>query len=200
MFPIVPVSTAIAAALFLSSCGNQEAVGDVPSGEELARQADAASQAIRDEAAALAANADGAVPVVDTAAMASYANTLRGFSILVPKDWKLDSSASTDDGNTYIASAAGAKLTVGWTENREDADIKAAEAAVEAAGDAMSGEYVKDNEYRAMGSAVEGQKTAQRIFRKPDGTMVAATISYPADQAEQFDPLSAQVLDSLTLQ
>ena len=200
MFPIVPLSAATAVALLLSACGKQEAVGDVPSGDELAKQADAASQAIRDEAAALAADEDAATPVVDASAMTSYTNSLRGFSILVPKDWQLDSEASTDNGNVYIASAAGAKLTVGWTENREDADIKAAEEAVEKAGDAMSGEYIKENEYRAMGSDAEGQKTAQRIFRKPDGTMVAATIDYPADQAEQFDPLSTQILDSLTLQ
>lgn len=117
-----PFSTgvAITAALLLSSCGKQEAVGDVPSSEELAKQADAASKAIRDEEAA--ANADGAAPAVDSAAMTSYANALRGFSIMVPKDWTADENASDDNGQVFNDAESKAVLTAGWIENREDAD------------------------------------------------------------------------------
>ena len=49
MLPNLPVGAALMLALLLSACGKQEAVGDVPSSEELAKQADAASEAIRQE-------------------------------------------------------------------------------------------------------------------------------------------------------
>lgn len=198
-FPIVPASAAIVAALLLTSCGKQEAVGDVPSGDELARQADAASQAIRDQAAAAENGEDGAA-AIDTSAMTSYVNALRGFSILVPEKWTLNSATSDDDGNVYGDKETGANLTVGWTENREDADLKAAVEALEAEDSGITGDYVNENEYRAAGSNADGQKLAQRIMRKPDGTMISAAITYPADQAEKLDAAASQVLDSLTLQ
>ncbi len=193
-----PISAALTAALFLSSCGKQEAVGDVPSGEELAKQADAASKAIRDEEAA--ANADGVAPVVDSAEMTSYANALRGFSIMVPKDWAADENASDDNGQVFNDAESKATLTAGWIENREDADLTAAVKALEDAGEGMTGDYVNENEYRASGLIEEGSKTAQRILRKPDGTMIKAAITYPADSATALDPLAKQILDSLTLQ
>lgn len=64
----------------------------------------------------------------------------------------------------------------------------------------MTGDYVNENEYRASGFIGEGSKTAQRILRKPDGTMIKAAITYPADSAAAIDPLAKQILDSLTLQ
>lgn len=198
MRSIFPISAALSAALLLSSCGKQEAVGDVPSSEELAKQADAASKAIRDEAAA--ANADGSVPVVDSAEMASYSNALRGFSIMVPKSWTADTRSSDDNGGVFNNTEAKAKLSAGWIENREDADLTAAVKALEDAGEGMTGDYVNENEYRASGIIEEGSKTAQRILRKPDGTMIRAMITYPADSAETIDPLAAQILDSLALQ
>lgn len=192
------ISVALTAALLLSSCGKQEAVGDVPSSEELAKQADAASKAIRDEEAA--ANADGAAPAVDNTAMTSYANALRGFSIMVPQDWPVDENASDDNGQVFNDAESKAVLTAGWIENREDADLTAAVKTLEDAGEGMIGEYVNENEYRASGFIDEGSKTAQRILRKPDGTMIKAAITYPADSADAIDPLAKQILDSLTLQ
>lgn len=197
--PVLPISAALAAALILSSCGKQEAVGDVPSSEELAKQADAASQAIRDEAAEAAGKAEDA-PAVDSAAMTSYTNALRGYSIMVPRKWEQEEAASDDNGGVYKNADTGATLTVGWVENREDADLKAAVQSIEDAGDAMTGAYVRENDYRASGSLSDGQKTARRILRKPDGTMVNATISYPADQAQATEAAAKQILDSLTLQ
>tara|TARA_R110000772_G_scaffold63045_8_gene141351 strand:- start:355 stop:960 length:606 start_codon:yes stop_codon:yes gene_type:complete len=195
---ILPFSAALSAALLLSSCGKQEAVGDVPSSEELAKQADAASKAIRDEAAA--ANADDTPPVVDSAEMTSYTNALRGFSIMVPKSWAADTTASNDNGGVFNHADSQATLTASWIENREDADLAAAVKALEDAGEGMVGDYVNENEYRASGLLDEGSKTAQRILRKPDGTMIRAMITYPANSAKSIDPLAAQILNSLTLQ
>ena len=183
------------AALLLSSCGKQEAVGDVPSSEELAQQADAATAAIRDEAAG---GNEGAA--IDSIAMTSYANALRGFSIMVPEKWALDTAASDDNGNVYKDPENGATLTVGWIENREDTDFKAAVDAVEQGGDSVTGDDVSENEYRASGLSNDSSKMRQRIFRKPDGTMVRAMVRYPADQAEKLDGPTKQIIDSLTLQ
>lgn len=170
----------------------------MPSSEELAKQADAASKAIRDEAAA--ANADGADPVIDSAEMTSYANALRGFSIMVPKSWAADTAASDDNGGVFQDAESTAKLTAGWIENREDADLTAAIKVLEDAGEGVTGDYVNENEYRASGVINKGSKTAQRILRKPDGTMIRAIITYPADSAATIDPVAQQILDSLTLQ
>lgn len=198
MRSLFPFSAALSAALLLSSCGKQEAVGDVPSSEELAKQADAASKAIRDEEAA--ANGDSSAPALDSAEMVSYANALRGFSIMVPKDWAADEEASDDNGRVFNDSETQATLTAGWIENREDAALTAAVEALEDAGEGMTGEYVNENEYRASGLLDEDNKTAQRILRKPDGTMIRAMVIYPADSAEAVDAVAAQILDSLTLQ
>ncbi len=194
--PALPVAAVISAALLLSSCGKQEAVSDVPSSEELARQADAASKAIRDQASGADENSDK----VDTTAMTSYTNALRGFTTMVPGDWIIDEDASDDNGRMYKSAILASTLKVGWTENREDADLKAMVKDLEDAGEGITGEYVKENEYRASGTLSEGQKTMQRILRKPDGTMVSAVFSYPIEQAAKIDPLAKQILDSLTLQ
>ncbi len=170
----------------------------MPSSEELAQQADAASKAIRDEEAA--ANAGGTAPVVDSAEMTSYSNALRGFSIMVPKNWTIDEEASDDNGQVFLDSPSEATLTARWIENREDADLAAAVKVLEDAGESVTGDYVNENEYRASGIIEEGSKTAQRILRKPDGTMIQAAVSYPVDSAETLDPLAAQILDSLALQ
>lgn len=186
------IGAAIPAALFLSSCGKQESVEEVPSSEELAEKADAASKAIRDEEAGADASA------IDTSQMASYTNALRGFTLLVPKDWTVDEASSDDNGSIFTDPEAGIVLSTGWTENREDADLLATVKNLEEAGD-VTGNYVNEDEYRASGTIGDGKKTAERILRKPDGTMVRAAITYPAAEAETLDPLVAQILDSLTL-
>lgn len=196
--PTLPISAALIAALLLSSCGKQEAVGDVPSNEELAKQADAASQAIRDEAAALDDSQSGAV--IDSADMSSYTNALRGFTIMVPNEWAVDSSASDDNGQVFRNAALGLTLQVGWVENREDAAWNAELKAVEDAGDTMSGEAVNENEYRASGTLANGTGSAQRMLRNADGTMIRAIISFDAEQSDAIQPLATTVLDSLTLQ
>ena len=64
----------------------------------------------------------------------------------------------------------------------------------------MEGGAVGKNEYRASGILTNGQKSSQRLLRKPDGTMVHAELTYAADQAGSTDPLASAILDSLTLQ
>lgn len=198
MLPITSIATAMSVVLLLSSCGKQEAVGDVPSGEELAKQADAASQVIRDEAAA--ANKKAEASVTDDAVMTSYANALRGFSIMIPKNWAVDEAASNDDGRTYANETHGASLSVNWNENRENAAWQAAIKKVEGAGENMSGNAVNENEYRATGTTSEGQKSMQRLLRKADGTMVDVVVTYPADKAAEIDAIAGQILASLALQ
>lgn len=198
MLPILPFSAALTLALLLSACGKQEAVGDVPSSEELAKQADAASQAIRDEAAA--AEGDGATTAVDLTSMESYTNALRGYTIMVPSGWTVDQSASDDNGRVFTETVSGTKLAVSWVENREDAAWSKAVEAVEDGSDAMTGAPVGKNEYRASGILTNGLKSSQRLLRKPDGTMVQAEVTYAADQSKTTDPLAAAILDSLTLQ
>lgn len=198
MLPNLPFGAALTLALLLSACGKQEAVGDVPSSEELARQADAASQAIRDEAAG--AEADGANTAIDLATMNSYANALRGYTILVPEGWKVDQADSDDNGRVFTETASGTKLAVSWVENREDAAWSKAVQTVEDGSDAMTGAAVGKNEYRASGILTNGLKSGLRLLRKPDGTMVRAEITYAADQSKSTDPLASAILDSLTLQ
>ncbi len=197
MLPILPFGAALTLALLLSACGKQEAVGDVPSSEELARQADAASQAIRDEAAAV--EDDTAAAPVDLTSMESYTNALRGYTIMVPGDWTVDESASDDNGRVFTETESGAKLAVSWVENREDAAWSKAVENIEDGNAAMEGSAVGNNEYRASGILTNGLKSNQRLLRKPDGTMVQAEVSYAADRAKSTDPLAAAILDSLTL-
>ncbi|MEO9634170.1 MAG: hypothetical protein ABJF89_05555 [Parasphingorhabdus sp.] len=198
MLPTLPLGAALTLALLLSACGKQEAVGDVPSSEELAQQADAASQAIRDEAAE--ADGDDEKAAVDLASLDSYTNALRGYTILVPDAWKADAAASDDNGGTFVDAESSAKLAVSWVENREDAAWSKTVQAVEDSNETMNGAAVGENEYRASGILTEGVKSNQRMLRKPDGTMVQAEITYAADQAKATDPLASTILDSLTLQ
>tara|TARA_R110002033_G_scaffold94527_3_gene143789 strand:- start:9339 stop:9944 length:606 start_codon:yes stop_codon:yes gene_type:complete len=198
MLPVLPFGAALSLALLLSACGKQEAVGDVPSSEELARQADAATQAIRDQAAAAEGNGEKAP--VDLTSMESYTNALRGYTIMVPSGWTVDESASDDNGRVYTETLSGTKLAVSWVENREDmAWLKAVER-VEDGNEAMTGEAVGQNEYRASGTLTNGLKSRQRLLRKPDGTMVQAEVTYADDQAKSAEPLATTILDSLTLQ
>ena len=197
MLPILPFGAALSLALLLSACGKQEAVDDVPSSEELAQKADAASKAIRDAEAA--AQGEGATTSVNLANMESYTNTLRGFTIMVPGDWMVDETESDDNGRVYTDAATGTKLAVSWVENREDAAWSKAVEAVEDGSDAMEGTAVSANEYRASGISTNGMKSSQRLLRKPDGTLVQVEITYAADQAKSTDPLASAILDSLTL-
>ena len=192
-FPVLPLSAAISAALFVSACGKQEAVGDVPSGEELAREADAASQAIREEAEAAEETAPEAV------AMVSYANALRGFTIMIPENWTVNEDASDDNGQSYLANEGSTVLQVSWVENRDDADWNAAVATIEDAGEAGTIETSEDGEFRASTSAEDGT-TLVRMLRQEDGSMIRAELSYAAENAESVAALATRVLDSLTLQ
>lgn len=192
-----PICTALSVALLLSSCGKQEAVDEMPSSEELSKEADAAAKAIRDQEDE---DASAAALSVDTSNMISHTNALRGFSILVPKSWPADVEASDDNGQVFSDTETEVTLTVGWIENLDDAELLAAVKKLEDAGEGVTGDYVNENEYRASGVIGGGMKTAQRILRKPDGSMVRAMIDYPSARAEALDPLAARILDSLTLQ
>ncbi|MEO9599593.1 hypothetical protein [Parasphingorhabdus sp.] len=198
MLPTLPFGAALTLALLLSACGKQEAVGDVPSSDELAQQADAASQAIRDEAEAAEGTENEAA--IDLTTMESYTNSLRGYTIMVPGGWEVDQTASDDNGQIFTDKENGSKLAVSWVENREDAAWSKAVQAVEDSGDAMQGAAVGANEYRASGLLADGQKSSQRLLRNPDGTMVQAEITYAADQPETTDLLASTILDSLTQQ
>ncbi|MEH6790012.1 hypothetical protein [Parasphingorhabdus sp.] len=195
--PNLPFGAALTLALLLSACGKQEAVGDVPSSEELARQADAATKAIRDEAAS---TEEGAKAAVDLASMESYTNALRGYTLMVPTGWTVEESASDDNGRVYTETATGSKLEVRWVENREDAAWSKAVEQVEDGNEGMTGAEVDANEYRASGEKTNGLKSSQRLLRKPDGTMVMAEVTYAGDQSASTAPLAAAILDSLTLQ
>ncbi|WP_417593432.1 hypothetical protein [Parasphingorhabdus sp.] len=197
MLPNLPFGAVITLALLLSACGKQEAVGDVPSSEELAKQADAASQAIRDEAAT--ADGDAEAAPVDLTSMESYTNALRGYTLMVPSGWTVDESDSDDNGRVFTEMVSGTKLAVTWIENREDVAWNRAVQAVEDGNVAMEGAPVGNNEYRASGILTNGLKSSQRLLRKPDGTMVKAEVTYAADQSKTMDPLAATILDSLTL-
>ena len=190
-----PFAAAALAAVFLVSCGKQEAVGDVPSSEQLAKEADAATAAIRNAAAADQPNVGTAI---DTSTMTSYTNTLRGFTVMIPKGWAVDEAESGDNGRVFKNSETGGKLAVGWTENREDAALEAQVAKLEAGG--VAGKFVNENEFRASGMTGNDLKTDQRILRKPDGTMVSAAMTYPQARADKLDIVASQILDSLTLQ
>ena len=194
--PSLPLTAAITMALALSACGKQEAVGDVPSAEELAQQADEASAAIRDEAAQ---NEDGAEAAPEALTLTTYSNALRGYSIMVPESWAADEAASDDNGATFNAPENGGALTVNWTENAEDADFQAAKQAVEDAGEQMSGEDVGEDQFRASGNSDENTKSMVRVFRKADGTMVSANLTYPAESAQKLDTIAKQIMDSLAL-
>ncbi len=198
MLPNLPFGAALTLALLLSACGKQEAVGDVPSSEELAKQADAASQAIRDEAASAEGDADAAP--VDLTSMESYTNALRGYTLMVPSGWTVDQADSDDDGRVFTEMVSGTKLAVTWVENREDAAWNKAVQAIEDGNVAMEGAPVGENDYRASGILTNGLRSSQRLLRKPDGTMVKAEVTYAADQSKTMDPLAATILDSLTLQ
>ena len=198
MLPNLPIGTALTLALLLSACGKQEAVGDVPSSEELARQADAATQAIRDQAAA--AQGEGEQAPVDLTSMESYTNALRGYTLMVPSGWTVDQADSDDNGRVLTETVSGTTLAVSWVENREDAAWNKAVQTIEDGNTDMEGKAVGPNEYRASGTLTNGLKSSQRLLRKPDGTMVQAEITYAADQAKTTDPLASTILDSLTLQ
>lgn len=195
-FPIIPAIAALAVALSLSACGKQEAVGDVPSGEELARQADEASAAIREEEAAQ--DGETAETGSQELSLTSYTNALRGYTIMVPESWTVDTEASDDNGHTVTAPENGGIITVGWTQNRDNAEMEAAIAAVQEADESMSSDQVSEDEYRATGTE-GGNKVILRILRKPDGSMVRARISYPSSSAGQFDVIASQIIDSLAL-
>lgn len=196
--PLFPLTAAFSAVLILSACGKQEAVGDVPSGEELARQADEASAAIREETeTAEQADAEAATETQELT-LTSYTNALRGYSVMVPEAWTIDEEASDDNGQTVIAPDNGGTLTVGWSENRDNSEMNAAIETIEQAGEAFTGEQVSDDEYRASG-AQDGNKIIDRILRQPDESMVRVRISYPSDSSEQMDAVANQIIDSLAL-
>lgn len=196
---VLPTFSAIALALVLSSCGKQEAVGDVPSSEQLAKEADAATAAIREEAAE-AENSDGdEKPASEALTLTSYNNALRGYAIMVPESWVADETAGDDNGQVFKAAENGGELSVSWTENRDNADYTESIDAIEKLGDAMSGEKISEDEYRASSADGEDQKTMVRIVRKADGSMVRAQIEYPSQSAAQLDTIAKQIVDSLAL-
>ena len=213
IFPPSPIGLATLSLLApsflaLASCGKQEAVGDVPSGEELARQADAASAALRDANAADDADAPAAIP-----SMTSYANALRRYSITVPEDWNVVEADSDDDGRVYEGAAseegAGApRLAIDWIENPDGAAWLAlkdefGEATVDAPELAKSveGRDVVDAEMDYRGQRVVGDGRVERVraLRTADDAMVVARVSYPAGMRAAMAPLAKLMLDSLTL-
>ena len=118
---------------------------------------------------------------------------------MVPESWAADEAASDDNGSTFNAPENGGLLTVKWTENADDADFLAAKQAVEDAGEQMTSEDVGEDQFRASGNSDENTKSMVRIFRKADGSIVSASLTYPAESAEKLDTIAKQIMDSLAL-
>ncbi|MDZ7588418.1 MAG: hypothetical protein U5J78_04505 [Parasphingorhabdus sp.] len=184
------------AALILSACGKQEAVGDVPSSEELAKQADAAMKAIgaTDAPQGPIVGMNGA----EAGVLKTYSNELRGFSINVPENWTVVDAKSGDDGRHFVDAASKAELDVKWYANRDEGDVaELSKLLPAAAATAQNGATRTD--IRGENTDSAGMKSVTRLLRMPDNALVVATVRYPADQAKQTDPVVTRVIDSLTL-
>ena len=178
--------TAAALPLFLTACGRQESVDDLPSTEELA-------------AAANAAMAKAKPPEGEPVQNRDYKNDERGFSITVPVGWAQDTEASTADGAVFKDPGAGAEVRLLWSANAEGKDLQEAVNGLNAGAEGVDGRVVGENEYRGTSGDGQGNRVAVRLLRKPDGSLVTATFAYPEMLNAQYAALGTQTLDSLKL-
>lgn len=186
--------------LTLSACGKTESVDELPSGDELAKQADAAARQFRD-------TADGKDSANGVAALTldSYQNDLRGYSVMVPAGWTVDMDNSNDSGRSWTDRDSGATLSVSWSENRDDSEFQEAIAAAapkpdpkvegDAAPPPLAG--ADKGDVRINSAGAKGGQSVERLLKTPDGALIRVKVSYPADQAKAVGPVAKQVLDSL---
>jgi hypothetical protein len=183
-----PLLLTLAAALFLASCGRQEAVDDLPSSDELAAQAKAAADNAAERAGATEEQA---------AENRNYVNTPRGFSITLPEGWSRDAAASTADGVVAEDPGAGADVRVFWSANADDKDLQQVVEALNDGSEAVDGDFIGEREYRGTANDGEGNSVAVRLIKKADGSLVTATFVFPEMLSEQYLAIGQQALDSL---
>lgn len=178
-------------ALLLAGCGRQEAVGDVPSNDELARAADLA---IANAAANESVAADQA------AAALEYVNAIHGFAFYPPEGWVRDASASTAEGVVFQDPSGGAAdIRVFWQKNDGDTTMQDIVEAMNDGATGAEGDFVGDNEYRGTSSDGEGNTVAVRLIRKADGSLISATFVYPEALADQYKVIGGNALASLKI-
>ena len=176
---------ALLSVLLLAACGRAEPVSDMPSQEELAAAANAATaKALAESKAEAAENRN-------------YVNEDRGFSVSFPEGWEQDAAASTPDGTVFQDPGAGADVRVFWQRNGEQQTLQQVVQSMSSGSEGVDGDFIGDNEYRGTANDGEGNNVAVRLLRQPDGGIVTATFVYPEMLSEQYQPIAKKVLDSL---
>ena len=176
---------ALLSVLLLAACGRAEPVSDMPSQEELAAAANAATaKALAESKAEAAENRN-------------YVNSDRGFSVSFPEGWEQDAAASTPDGTVFQDPGAGADVRVFWQRNGEQQTLQQVVQSMSSGSEGVDGDFIGDNEYRGTANDGEGNNVAVRLLRQPDGGIVTATFVYPEMLSEQYQPIAKKVLDSL---
>lgn len=176
---------ALLSVLLLAACGRAEPVSDMPSQEELAAAANAATaKALAESKAEAAENRN-------------YVNEDRGFSVSFPEGWEQDAAANTPDGTVFQDPGAGADVRVFWQRNGEQQTLQQVVQSMSSASEGVDGDFIGDNEYRGTANDGEGNNVAVRLLRQPDGGIVTATFVYPEMLSEQYQPIAKKVLDSL---
>ncbi|AUW57215.1 hypothetical protein C1T17_03030 [Sphingobium sp. SCG-1] len=174
--------------LFVTACGRQEAVSEVPDSQELAAAAKAAADNAAERAGANEAQA---------AEVRNYVNQARGFSITLPEGWARNTQATTADGIVSEDPGAGADIRVFWSANADDKDLQQVVEAMNTRAEGVDGDFVGESEYRGTANDGEGNNIAVRLVRKKDGSLVSATFVYPELLSEQYQGIAQQTLDSL---
>ena len=176
---------ALLSVLLLAACGRAEPVSDMPSQEELAAAANAATaKALAESKAEAAENRN-------------YVNEDRGFSVSFPEGWEQDAAASTPDGTVFQDPGAGADVRVFWQRNGEQQTLQQVVQSMSSGSEGVDGDFIGDNEYRGTANDGEGNNVAVRLLRQPNGGIVTATFVYPEMLSEQYQPIAKKVLDSL---
>ncbi|MGK2909468.1 MAG: hypothetical protein ACSLE1_06685 [Sphingobium sp.] len=178
----------LALLLLVAACGRQEAVSEVPNGQQLAAEAKAAAE-----------NAAERAGLNETQATANrnYVNEARGFSLQLPEGWARNAQATTADGIVSEDPGAGADIRVFWSANANDRDLQQVVESMNSRSEAVDGDFVGENEYRGTANDGEGNNIAVRMVRKKDGSLVTATFVYPELLSEQYQGIAQQTLDSL---
>lgn len=182
------VLPSLALLLLVAACGRQEAVSEVPNGQQLAEEAKAAAE-----------NAAERAGLNETQATANrnYVNESRGFSVQLPEGWARNAQATTADGIVSEDPGAGADIRVFWSSNANDRDLQQVVESMNSRSEAVDGDFVGENEYRGTANDGEGNNIAVRMVRKKDGSLVTATFVYPELLSEQYQGIAQQTLDSL---
>jgi hypothetical protein len=220
-----PVAAATMLALtLLSGCGRKEPIGDVPSGEELERQASAAAEAVAKEAERNQQPATAAI---------AFVNDVRGYTLNLPAGWERvddsaakaqgaaktagDSTAGADQTGTdsadstvkdvgtnndrvrFLHVASGALLDLRWDANRDDAAF-AAMVQRPAGADPSFTIDAGESEIKRSGPIDDDGFIVGRTLKKSDGSVIIAELSGSADNSDALIALAKPVFDALILQ